>query len=267
MTDLESLGLRYESPEKRGCGFRKPYGLYLVGMGLTIACDRLSLAFCDCAVCGNLPRFNRGVSKINPLTLFGTHKSDRCKCLEGCYVCNPPDIGIETDIPFMKGDVVERIKGTPQAYLMWVGRKYYTERGFIEEAHLLGVSKRISRLPKGFDYRKSFIYLAIQHCVEETKGFDPKKQKNVKKDGVFYAFRPKQVEYLIYDDEVTEELVKEFRAKGIEPVLIKRDYGKEILGKETKLNKKKRQEQKAKKEGLQRLKMFYPSDSESESDK
>jgi hypothetical protein len=78
----------------RGCGYRKVGGLYLVGSGLTVACDRLPLEITTCPVCDCGIKFTRAPTKINAAKLWGKHiisVMGGCSCKALCYVCQPPD--------------------------------------------------------------------------------------------------------------------------------------------------------------------------------
>ena len=55
--------------ERRGCGFRKVGGLYLVGKGEAVTCDRWPLPIKPCPTCGDQSEFMRGIAKINPKAL------------------------------------------------------------------------------------------------------------------------------------------------------------------------------------------------------
>jgi len=54
---------------KRGCGYRKVGGLYLVGDGIFVPCDRLPYLLETCPVCGHGIHFTRSMTEINPLKL------------------------------------------------------------------------------------------------------------------------------------------------------------------------------------------------------
>jgi|GEM_PF-2940968 len=51
---------------RRGCGFRKINGLYLVGGGLSAPCDRMPYRLDRCPTCGEGVKFTRGHSWLQP---------------------------------------------------------------------------------------------------------------------------------------------------------------------------------------------------------
>ena len=61
--------------EKRGCGYRQVGGIYLVGDGLAIGCDRLPFPLGACPACGAGIHFTRSITEIDAIQLFGPHDS------------------------------------------------------------------------------------------------------------------------------------------------------------------------------------------------
>ena len=51
---------------KRGCGYRKEGGLYLVGGGLSAPCDRMPYPLDRCKTCGGGIKFTRGHTWLQP---------------------------------------------------------------------------------------------------------------------------------------------------------------------------------------------------------
>lgn len=118
--------------QRRGCGYRRVGGLYLVGGYVFNPCDRLPLAIGHCPVCGSGLHFTRSMTEINPQRLWGEHtekveiftkEPDKsmvggsmtvnkiiCTCPQTCNVCYPPDA---------------------IAFVMMVGEKYYSPQSFI----------------------------------------------------------------------------------------------------------------------------------------
>lgn len=79
---------------KRGCGYRKVGGLYLVGSGLGQPCDRLPFEIIPCPTCGEEPPFHRGISSVMPHQLLdGPHIVGGRPCNELDPVCDPPGRG------------------------------------------------------------------------------------------------------------------------------------------------------------------------------
>jgi len=97
---------------------------------------------------------------------------------------------------------------------MWVGSEY-TTTSFEQEAFEMGVSKRISVIPKDLEIGKSWIYLGKQGLIKERVGYDAKKGRVKKVDGVFYAFKVTAIEHWLGESDATEEKVQELLNKGI----------------------------------------------------
>ena len=199
---------------RRACGYRRVGGLYLVGGGLGVVCDRLPLPIIPCDVCGEEPRFHRGISHINPMRLWDDHSlsPEGPLCLD---ITRMAKHGTPTGDP---------ICSTPtSAYLMWVGTEY-TPDSFITEARKLGVSKRIPHLPDGFSVGTDWVFLAYLHLIPPIGAQLPLESDQDShrgyKPGVFYAFRPERVEKIITRTQAAEEEVENLEAVGITAVVV-----------------------------------------------
>ena len=203
---------------KRGCGYRKVGGLYLVGDYVSVYCDRLPYKLEVCPICGAGIKVGRGMSKINPLKLFGEHflshievygEDDAEEVLEpcednpNCYLCQPKD---ET------------------AYLMGVGERFYpTPKDFLDEGILQGFSKRIAQIPKEFEIGKTIIYLSHPKACQEApvNGGNGKLVEVEYTAGIFTAFIPQRIEKLYWQSEIDNMSDKEKKSlgrRGITPV-------------------------------------------------
>lgn len=187
----------------RGCGYRKVGGLYLVGSGITHICDRLPFNLPSlCPTCGSGIKPHRGFQWINPTTLLSNHKPP-CSCPPLCRVCYP----------------------TPDpSGLMWVGNKYYTPSSFTSEAQLLGVSKRISHVPKNLVLNKTVIYLAHRKAGSVTVDVPTLLKSKLKQTkpypAIFYAFIPTRIEKLLWESEASPDVLSTLKSKNITPVII-----------------------------------------------
>lgn len=212
---------------KRGCGFRRVGGLYIVGQFISVPCDRLPLPLHACPVCGAGIHFARAMTEINPLELFGKHDrvsanlntetlpAVKCKDKKRpCFVCDP------TSNP---------------AFLMMVGEKHYpTPELFMEEARTMGVSKRIPFKPRKMILGETVLYLAhnkacvvlapaAQEALDElshSMGHQVKLVEDGNKHclGIFSAFIPQKLERICWQSEYTEENIKKNADQGVELV-------------------------------------------------
>jgi len=187
---------------KRGCGFRKIGGLYLVGGKLSAPCDRLPLPLEVCPCCGEGIKFSRGFTWIQPETLFqGNHKPESkiknllglnsCSCSKGCPVCYPSE-------HFPEGET---------AGLIWIGDKFYSPQAFQAEAAEMGVSRRIKAVPRGFKIGETWIFFAHKKAITKTvqdldsKEAEPGLFKTEEIPGIFCAFRPTRIERIVKQSE------------------------------------------------------------------
>lgn len=203
------------SETKRGCGYRKVGGMYLVGNYVSVSCDRLPYPLEVCPVCGAGIKVGRGLTKINPLKLFDTH-IDCSDKFRPCFMCDPKD---------------------EPAYIMGVGEKYYpTPEHFIQEGVRQGFSKRIAQIPKEFEIGKTVIYLAHPKACEIREPVAVQQAMNIleaqqptmidtdkvkKTTGIFTVFIPQRIEKLYWQSELGKMSDKEkekLTKRGITPI-------------------------------------------------
>lgn len=182
---------------KRGCGFRRIGGTYVVGEIPTVSfnksqiCPNLPLNIPECPTCGHTIPFFRSIKKINPLELF-LPPVNKCKD-KNCPFCNIPG---------------------ERAWIMWVGKKYYTTDTFINEAITTGVSKRVPFRPEGFK-DGDWVYLAYPKVFEI-----PRKGKKSKwKPGFFCAFKAQQFERIIPEKKSNDQTYLNSLGEGITAVI------------------------------------------------
>lgn len=204
---------------KRGCGFRKVGGLYLVGTGIAVGCHRLPFPLHVCPTCGAGIKFSRGFTWIKPRDLFGLcfgseigdnrnlGGPDVCTCGPNCPMCSP-------DIE--------------PAGLMWVGEKYYTPDSFIEEGVKMGISKRIASLAREFKLGATWVYLAHKKAIPVQKRLLPGENGTAEKgekatSAIFYAFRPTRIEKILTESQATDEEKEKLAKRGITPVIVPDD--------------------------------------------
>ncbi|MDI6852928.1 MAG: hypothetical protein QME75_04900 [Deltaproteobacteria bacterium] len=183
--------------KRRGCGFRKPGGLYLVSDGPAAECCRLPLPLTVCPTCSAGIKPARGWTWVDVGGLFPYANPCTSDTVTSCPLAAPRKLG--------------------RAGLLWVGEKFYpTPADFNREAREMGVSRRIPALPMGFVPGETWVLLAHRKAVfisnPETE-YAP---------GVFYIFRPERVEYVVRGDETPEQLQR-LIDRGITPVKVIED--------------------------------------------
>ncbi len=163
---------------ERGCGYRKKGGLYFVSEGVSAPCGKLPIPLTVCPCC------NAGIKQTRGYQWISSQLFSATVCEGQCMTC-----------PMNFGNI--------RMGLMWVGEKFYSTSGeFIKEANAMGVSKRISQVPKDFVVGETWIALAHpKACNGVGEG-----GKIVMTPGVFRAFRPTAIEYVITGKETEDEL-------------------------------------------------------------
>lgn len=237
---------------KRGCGFRAVGGLYFVSGALGFVCDRLPYNLSVCSTCGQGLHVTRAPMRVDAEKLFGKHfrmfPTNQTKTyVEDHKVIDAPLVDMKECEEFAVCPFCNPTK-MKSAWLMGVGRKYYTPRSFMEEANKLGVSKRIHAVPKEFKLGESWILLThpdagtkefdshefkegiqvndhlvkCKHC-EQTWGdmdSEPTTKCKRKVPAIFTAFRPEKIEILVWKSEATAEKIEELESRGLSVVII-----------------------------------------------
>lgn len=191
--------------KKRGCGYRKVGGVYLVCPPIGMDCDRLPFELTVCPCCGAGIKFSRGFTWIEPVKLFeGDHPYHKdmingemavsygCQCLKLCPVCYPETHFVNTDGKSIK------------AGLLWVGEKHYSVESFSAEAGELGISKRIAAVPHGFEVGKTWVFLAHKKAIQPNavKFLNSNDAGEDPKAAIFMAFRPQAIEKIVLQSEL-----------------------------------------------------------------
>jgi hypothetical protein len=207
------------SEQKRGCGYRKIGGLYLVSdPGFQLECDGLPLELQRCECCGFIPPFSRNLQRVNPEYIKqAEHKHHMnqekehpehgyCSCFPVCPICYPENQAI---LSFG---------------LMFVGKKSYTPQSFIKEAMSLGISKRIPEIPNWLIMGETWVFLAHQKVpkvsLEELKTNGMRLKEPEYMSAIFYGFKPQRIEMPVWKGDLTDAELLKLEEKGITPVLL-----------------------------------------------
>lgn len=240
----------------RGCGYRKPGGLYLVSGDLSEPCPLLPFETATCPTCGEGIRPARGFTwvdgeKLIPPTKHGTAEHNAVCPLAPVYgdvYPNPQGKGwVVSDMPGVHTKKeAQRIAKIPQSRigrcgLIWVGEQFYpTPQSFMREAAEMGVSRRITQVPREFEVGKTWVLLG--HRKAATKacpdcGDEPGGDADcpvcegvgfVHVPGIITAFRPTAIEYVVKGDETDDE-IEAIEKRGITPVRVINDDPQESL--------------------------------------
>jgi hypothetical protein len=231
-------GVMVVTEGRRGCGYRKVGGHYLVSEGLSVPCPALPLEVGRCPCCDAGIKPARGWAWFNPAMFFK-------------FSCSPE---AERVRPWHECEIYqERGRCEPfqqeRAGILWIGGKFYkTPEDWAAESRKMGVSRRISQIPKDFVVGKTWVFVGHREAV--TKGCEVCGGKGhtivdenqpwigaavgkrvhceecegtgeIKKPGVFHAFKPDRIEKVV-DEDITEKEVEKLRKRGITPVVVKR---------------------------------------------
>lgn len=185
---------------QRGCGWRKPGGLYLVAPSTGEKCGALPVALTRCPCCDAGIKPSRSWTWVQADALLGPATA-ACPELHGmtterCWNCP-----------------ARTIKG--RHGLLWIGEAFYpTPEHWMQEVRAQGISRRIPAVPKGFKIGETWVLVAHRKAIRNADGtYTP---------GLFQMFRPSAVEYVVKGSETSETLAA-LEKRGITPVAVTRD--------------------------------------------
>jgi hypothetical protein len=212
---------------KRGCGYRKIGGYYLVGGGLSASCDRMPYPLDRCRMCGGGVKFTRGHTWLQPSFFLPIHDPSICRDAQPCPVCGPTTVGSIEFGPHL---------------LLWIGRGHYTPESYLDESRRLGVSRRLSAVPKGLVLGETWVLLAHLDAVPPATGtctvcnfseglhlpgatadVCSAYQRPKPSPGIFCAFIPRAVELVLQQSDATPERIEKERKRGVTVVAVPDD--------------------------------------------
>ena len=193
-----SIAIPTRIDARRGCGWRKPGGLYLIADAPAEPCPLLPVALHVCPTCGEGLKPARSWTWVDADELLGLpleHPS-----------AAPPAHHARCPLAHVLG----------RAGLLWIGEGFYpTPRAFLEEATRMGISRRITAVPRDFQRGRTWVLCAHRSAIAPAApGADPTA-------AVFTLFRPTAVEYVIRGDEREIELERLLQRR-IQPVRVQR---------------------------------------------
>lgn len=160
--------LKFMKRSSRGCGVRDEKGFYIMCGGVPLGCHRLPLDVPICPECGQyrIPFKIRGVAKFNPRKVFGC-------CEKVAFVpvfdkTNPIkyDYGFQGHFPSCELDGMRCPVCVPPTvgWYMSVGEDNYSTKSFMEEASLMGISKKVRSIPEDMK-PGDILYLGFRKAV------------------------------------------------------------------------------------------------------
>lgn len=178
-----NIKIRVSHEKKRGCGYRKKGGKYLVSSSIAaLPCGLLPIELSVCPCCGEGIKQSRGWTWVDIAKLIS--KADHvCESYSKCKACPLADSKIQ------------------RAGLIWIGEQFYpTTKSWISEMQEMGISRRISAVPKEFKVGVTWIALAHPRAIFKVN------EQWVK--GIFYLWKPEKMEYVIGGTESENELLQ-----------------------------------------------------------
>lgn len=140
---------------KRGCGYRKVGGTYVVSGRLSAPCCRMPLPLTVCPCCGEGVKQSRGWTWIDAGKMFG---GTPAPCTTGDAVRWPFGVvGIGQPLcPAADPASMGRVG------LLWIGEQFYpTAQHFIAEGNAQGISRRVAAVPR--DYKPGETWVMFAH--------------------------------------------------------------------------------------------------------
>jgi hypothetical protein len=184
-----NIETRHES--RRGCGFRKAGGTYLCSGGYGRHCGALPIELSVCPTCRAGIKPARGWTWINLAALAAVRG---CNKVGGCGDCPIADSLIQ------------------EVGLIWVGERFYpTAESFSDEARRMGISRRISAIPRKFKLGETWVALAHRKLIAppliETFAAEQDGRPMPEfKAGIFHVFQPVAIEYVVRETDAPEKL-------------------------------------------------------------
>lgn len=190
---------------ERGCGHRKPGGMYLYGTDEGASCGRIPVPLDTCPCCGFGIKPTRGFQWVDGDKMLWSARDTKCHAPAKTCVDCVIDQMIRGRYTFGK------------VGLIWVGSKFYpTTRAFEREAEEMGLSRRINSIPKDFKIGETFVFLAHRQAIQVLHpGSD-----STREPGIFRIWKPEEIQYVIKPDD-TQEKIDKLEAKGVTPVWIR----------------------------------------------
>jgi hypothetical protein len=142
---------------ERGCGWRKPGGIYLISGGVGAPCGKLPLPLEKCPTCSHGIKFTRGFTWVDGDVLFREVACKSPDAPKNCVTC-PMNVPLFSSNPELG-----------RCGLIWIGESFYkTPADWLKEARELGISRRIATVPNDFEVGKTWIFVAHLKAIAET---------------------------------------------------------------------------------------------------
>ena len=147
-----ATGVMVVTEGPRGCGYRKQGGKYLISAGVSVPCPALPIEVSRCPCCDAGIKPTRSWAWFSPKMFFDFSCPPECEIYQEGGRCEP-----------FKQD---------RAGILWIGGKFYpTPAEWTEEAEKMGVSRRISQIPKDLVVGETWAFVGHRKAVAKVSSF------------------------------------------------------------------------------------------------
>lgn len=208
---------------RRGCGYRKVGGLYMMGGALSAPCCKMPIIMDVCPCCSQGVRLTRTWTWLDPREWLRVKEctsqpSQAFKTAGNPLLCPLADTSGE-GLRAMS----DRESGTKvRVGLLNVGAQFYpTPEHFLVEARAMGLSRRIQAVPRGFRVGEHWVWVAHPKVRQVPDEEVPGGSRWV--GGVIAMFRPDRIEKVMTESQaaaLTGEEREAMGARGISPFVV-----------------------------------------------
>ncbi len=206
---------------RRRCGFRKVGALYLVTGPLSLPCCRFPVPLEVCQTCGQGIKQTQGWTWVSP-SLLGEDRPD-CGSMDRVSIARNPWPCLTAHPSFIQGPIG----------LLWIGRRFYPQPSdFLDEARVLGVSKRLRAIPHGFTPGQTLVAFAHPLAITRLQPLTnapptepplPLAVEPAYTPGIIMIARPQWFEKIYTKATLTAEEMAKCEHRGIRPIVVAAD--------------------------------------------
>lgn len=177
----------------------------MVGGGVGEPCERLPIPLVACPWCKRAL-----VSQTRGLQWMGV----AC-AVAGAKPCDPQQVHYHDLCPLCTTTLMQKAEPKDEFALMWIGAEHYpTPQHWTAEANQMGVSRRLSAIPKRMVLGKTWVLVghpeAATVTVKVKKEGELAEVEEVRKvPGIFHAFRPSAYELIVTPSMKKQKWVKD----------------------------------------------------------
>lgn len=198
--------------KRRGCGYRQPGGLYAFQGGFTdTACCLLPQLVDSCASCGAGIKPARGWTWVKPEAILDSPFCEIAEFREQSKERFPFSDRCPARFLAHGFDPATGLKLEGKVGLLWIGAEHYALPSlFVHEARTMGISRRLTQIPRDFTVDRDWILLGHRKAAGSPPEYHP---------GIFMLWKPKELQYVLKPTDTAEDVRRMLR-RGIRPVIV-----------------------------------------------